>query len=168
MRRAFPVILGVLGLLLLAASAAWGLFSQAVANPAALALPRQIAGVGRTDYVTGPAAAREFENLHGKDFPITSGAVAIYGDNQITIWAAGAPLEPVAAQLVRSMHDRIAEGRSPFAEVGTLQDRGRAVYVLEGMGQKHYYFQSKNLVIWLAAEPAIADRSLQEILEAYP
>jgi hypothetical protein len=36
------------------------------------------------------------------------------------------------------------------------------------MGQRHYYFQSQNLVIWLAANPAFADKKLsQNPLRAY-
>jgi hypothetical protein len=36
------------------------------------------------------------------------------------------------------------------------------------MGQKHYYFQSENLVIWLAAEADIADTAIQKLQEFYP
>lgn len=41
------------------------------------------------------------------------------------------------------------------------------MYALEGMGQKHYYFQAENLVIWLAVDPAFGDEALQQILEVY-
>ena len=46
--------------------------------------------------------------------------------------------------------------------------RVASTYALDGMGQKHFYFQSKNLIIWLAAEPSIADEALKQILEDYP
>jgi hypothetical protein len=36
------------------------------------------------------------------------------------------------------------------------------------MGQRHYYFQSENFVIWLAADPSVADEAIQQILEVYP
>jgi hypothetical protein len=36
------------------------------------------------------------------------------------------------------------------------------------MGQKHYYFRSKNMVIWLAVDPSIAAEALEQILEVYP
>jgi hypothetical protein len=65
------------------------------------------------------------------------------------------------------MQKRIAEGKSPFTPINEINQRNSKVYVLEGMGQKHYYFQSKNLVIWLAANPALADEALQQILEVY-
>ncbi len=168
MRRVLPILPGVLGVFLLIGSAGWALISTAEANPAPVVLPQQMAGLARTRYVTGARAAAQFDELHGKQFAITSGAVGIYGNNQITIWAAGAPLNLVAAQLVNAMHRKISEGRSPFSGTGTLQDHGRTVFELEGMGQRHYYFQSKNLVVWLAAEPALADKALQESLEEFP
>jgi len=169
MRRAFPLALAVLGSLLIVGSVGSGLLGNAVVNPAALSLPDQIARLKRAQYITGRAAAVEFSNMHGEQFPVTSGAVAIYGtDKQITIWVAGTPVDFLAPQLVDAMHRRIAEGRSPFTEVDTFHDRGRTVYVLTGMGQKHYYFRSKNLVIWLASEPAVANEAIGQILEEYP
>ena len=65
------------------------------------------------------------------------------------------------------MRQKIAEGNSPFTPVDEFDSRHRKIYVLEGMGQRHYYFQSQNLVIWLAANPAFADKALQQILEVY-
>jgi hypothetical protein len=42
------------------------------------------------------------------------------------------------------------------------------VYQVEGLGQAHYYFQSGDLIIWLAADKALADTSLAELLAFYP
>ena len=70
--------------------------------------------------------------------------------------------------MVEAMRERIAEGNSPFTPLSQTTDKNRTVYVLEGMGQKHFYFQSKNLVVWVAVEPALAEAVIQQILEAYP
>ena len=70
--------------------------------------------------------------------------------------------------MTSAMQEKIAEGNSPFTPVNEINDRNRTIYVLEGMGQKHFYFQSGNLVIWLASDEATADQALQQILEAYP
>ncbi len=169
MRRLVPVLLAVFGVLLLAGAVGWGLIGNAVDHPTAIALPTQIAGLGRIRYITGQQAVQEFSSLHGEQFALTSGAVASYGrDGQITVWAAGAPLDFQTGQLVAEMHAKISDGNSPFKEVGIFQQSGRTIYAVQGMGQNHYYFQSKNLVIWLAAEPAIADEALQQTLEEFP
>ena len=168
MKRVFPIGLIVLGVLLSVGAFSWLYFGNADGNPAAITLPDQLSGLQRTEYRTGAQAISEFENLHGKQFPLTSGAVGIYGNQQITLWVAGTSSDSVATQMVDSMRDKIAAGNSPFTPLTQITDHDRLVYVLEGMWQKHYYFQSRNLVIWLAVGPAIAETAIQQILEVYP
>jgi hypothetical protein len=168
MKRTFAIGLIVLGALLSIGAFSWLYFGNVAVNPTAITLPDQLAGLPKTDYRTGAQAVSEFENLHGKQFPLTSGAIGIYGDHQITVWAAATSSDSIASQMVDSMRDKIAEGNSPFAPLTQFRDNDHLVYVLEGMGQRHYYFQSKNLIIWLAADPSIADDALKQTLEAYP
>ncbi|MFH1185524.1 MAG: hypothetical protein V1755_10870 [Chloroflexota bacterium] len=168
MRRAVPLALVGVGMLLLLTTGGWLVLDTATRRPAAIPLPKHIADLSMSSEMTGTQATEEFDMLHGQQFPLTAGSVGIYGEGQATLWIAGAPFGFMAANLVSAMRDRIAEGRSPFAPVREIQDGGRVVYELEGMGQKHFYFQSKNLVIWLAADPAIADVAVHQILEAYP
>lgn len=157
-----------LGTLFIIAAVGWAYFEKATGNPAPLALPEQLAGLPLSSQMNGPQAVADFSNLHGKQFPLTSGAVGIYGNHQATLWVAGAPLNLMAARMVTTMRDKIAEGNSPFTPRGEYQDNQRTIYILEGMGQKHFYFQSQNLVIWLAADADIADAALQQLKEIYP
>ena len=64
--------------------------------------------------------------------------------------------------------DRIAEGRSPFTSDGVRTIDKRPVYELTGLGQKHFYFQAGTQVIWLAADPALAEQALQQALQFFP
>lgn len=168
MRRIGPILVMATGVLLTLLTGAWLYVGNLIDHPGIVALPEQVAGLPLTSKLTGPDATEEFSMLHNEHFPLTSGAVGIYGDNQIALWVGGTPLDFMAAGLVSAMRNKIAEGNSPFTPVAERRDSGRAIYALEGMGQSHYYFQSKNLVIWLAAEPALADKALQQTLEAYP
>jgi hypothetical protein len=52
--------------------------------------------------------------------------------------------------------------------LGELKDGNRLIYELEGMGQRHYYFQSGKLLIWMAANPELAEQAITEILKFYP
>jgi len=168
MKRIFPIGLIALGILSIFGAMGWWYFDSLVNDPTVVPLPEQVAGLSLTNSRTGAQAAGDFVTLHDKQFPITSGAIGIYGDHQITLWAAGAPLNFMASGMVEAMQEKIAKGGSPFTLVEQFNRGTRTIYVLEGMGQRHYYFQSKNLVIWLAADPAIADIAIQQILEAYP
>ena len=168
MKRIFPMALIFLGGLF--SVGAFGLLyvENRVEASTVRTLPDQLAGLRRTDYRTGDQAVREFENLHGKQFPLTAGAIGVYGNDQITVWVADTASDSVATQMVEAMRSKIAEGNSPFKPSDQIIDHDRVVYVLEGMGQRHYYFQSKNSVIWLAADSALAETALQQTLEAYP
>src|SRR3990172_5687546 len=168
MKRIVSIALIGIGLLLFFAVAAWIYFNNLITHPTAIPLPDQLGGLRIADYKTGAQAATDFINLHGKQVPIASGAIGVYGDNQITVWVAGAPFHFMAARMVEAMRERITEGNSPFMPIEQLNDGKRTIYALEGMGQKHFYWQSKNLVIWLAAEPSLANEALEQILEAYP
>jgi len=168
MKRIISIGLIMGGILLIFGTLAWSYFGSVTGQPTKMSLPKSIAGLQITNYKTGGQAVAEFENLHGKQFPVTSGAIGIYGNREITLWAAGAPSEAIALEMTNAMREKIAKGNSPFTPMEQFNQGNRTVYVLEGMGQKHYYFQSKNLVIWLAVDPAFADQALQQILEVYP
>ncbi len=168
LRRYLPLALIGLGGLLLAGSALYWGFAVTLVNPAALDVPPELAGVELTSQASGVAAVAEIARLHGKDFPLTSGAMAVYGEGAATLWVSGVPAAPMAAEMVRVMRDKIAEGRSPFQPLETRELVDRTVYALAGMGQRHFYFQAGALVIWLAADEAVAEQALLETLLFYP
>lgn len=168
MKRIFPIGLIGLGILLTFGAVSSLYFDNLVNQPTRVLLPEQVAGLQMSDHKTDAQAAAELKNLHNQQFPLTSGAIGIYGGRQITLWAAGAPLNFMASRMVEAMREKIAQGNSPFTPIEQFTQGKRTIYFLEGMGQKHYYFQSKNLVIWLAVDPAFADEALEQILEAYP
>ena len=168
MKRIAPNVLIGIGLLLFFAAGAGIYFNNLITHPAAVSLPEQIAGLPLSTKMTGTQATEEFDMLHNQQFPLTSGAVGIYGEQKAALWVGGAPFKFMAAGMVTAMRDKIAEGQSPFTPIDEFKDGGRTIYALEGMGQKHFYFQSKNLIIWLAADPSIADEALKQTLEAYP
>ena len=162
-----PALIAAGGLIFLIAIAYWT-YAEALANPIAVAVPDVVAGARLTQKTTGPEAVAEVTRLHGKAFPLTSGAMALYGDGAVTLWVSGASASPIAAEMVRTMTEKIAENRSPFTPRGMRQVNGRAVYELVGLGQRHFYFQSGALVVWLTADEGVAEKALEEVMAYYP
>lgn len=167
MKRIFSRVLITLGVLLSIGALSQLFLNNRISSLSPVDLPGQVAGLLLTDSTRGDQAIAEFTDLHGQEFPVKFGAIGVYGNRNITLWVAGTASDSIAGELTKAMQERIAEGTSPFTPVDEINDRNRKVYALEGMGQKHYYFQSQNLVIWLAANPALADEALQQILEVY-
>jgi hypothetical protein len=171
MKRLFPLAVMGLGLLLIIATTGFWIFSQKDQHPSSAPLPEMVADLPLTQSLAAEKAIDEFTRLHGNDFPLVSGAVGMYGpDHSITLWVAGASTISMAGRMVNAMRGKItsASGKSPFSPVGERQEDTRSVYELEGIGQKHFYFQSGKMIVWLAANPERAEEALTEVLKFYP
>jgi hypothetical protein len=167
MKRIFPVVLITLGILLSLGALSQLYWSNRENSAVSVDLPNQLAGLRITDSQSGADAIAEITALHGKEFPVDFGAIGIYGNREITLWVAGTPSESIAVEMTNAMQQKIAKGNSPFTPINEINYRKSKIYALKGMGQSHYYFQSKALVIWLAVDPVFADEALQQILEVY-
>jgi hypothetical protein len=168
LKRILSFCLIIIGIILLVGSIGALYFNQAFANPGEEPLSKQMAGLTLSAAIKGQEAIQDFTSLHGKQFPISSGAMGLYGsNNQVVLWVAGTPLPPLAAQMVVDMQRKIDEGRSPFKPEGQHLEGGRVVYWLTGMGQQHFYFQAGARVIWLAANPEFAEAALKQALDFY-
>jgi hypothetical protein len=169
-KRIGPAIVLTIGVLLIAGGLAYWQFVQAIERPSAAALPETLAGLPQVEARFGPDAVAVVSDLHGKQFPLSSGAYGMYGEHgrMAMLWVAGTPAKAMAARMVAEMEEAIAQGDSPFMPTGTREVNGRTLYELTGMGQQHYYFQSGSLVVWLAADEPVAAVALEEALQFYP
>jgi hypothetical protein len=169
MRRSLPFLLVGAGLLLLLGSLGYLAYSHFINNPGPAPLPESLAAFPLSAHRFGAQAVAEINQLHGLAFPLSAGAVGVYGEaGQATLWVSGAPTAWQAARLNVEMTARIAEGNSPFTPSGQRQEGGRTVYALDGHGQSHFYFQAGKLLVWLAVDPEHADQALAEALRFYP
>ncbi len=168
MRKILPIFFLIAGLLLVVGASAY-LWHLALPIPKAdtSTPPEQVAGVKRMQLLTGPEAIASINQLHGKDFPLTGGQVAVYGENSLTLWVSETADEAAAKALTNQMAATIAQGNSPFTDEGELAVGGFSIHALSGLGQVHYYWQSRNLVVWVAADEALASQSLHELMTFY-
>jgi hypothetical protein len=166
-KRSIAFLLICLGALVFIGSAAY-LLSSAQINT--LNLPQTLADLPLVNANYGPEAVAEINRLHGKQFEQTTGAMGTYRNalGNATLWVSQFPGRAIAQQIVDAMRAKIAEGNSPFTPSGAQPQGNRTLYSLDGMGQKHFFFQSNDLVIWLAVDPAIANQALRQTLEVYP
>jgi len=167
-RRALSYFLFIVGIILLTGSVLY-YFHTRQPSPDNLTgdVPEIVAGLPLVHVITGQEAIDSIHQLHGKEFPIESGAVAIYGNQNAVLWVSDAGSVSAAAGLIELMTGRIAEGNSPFAALGDLDFDGNTVYALDGMGQAHYYWQAGKLVLWLAADVSVAQLAITECVEFY-
>lgn len=157
------------GVILVISALVYWSFSDAIAGSDTLKLPKSLAKLSLATVTYGPEAVDEITRLHGKKFAIITGAMGMYGsDDQATLWVADFASDSTASQAINAMQEKIATADSPFTPTGQKQIDGRPLYQLDGMGQKHFYFQSDSRVIWLAANPDIAEQAYEQILRYFP
>ncbi|MDP2935826.1 MAG: hypothetical protein Q8O86_04985 [Dehalococcoidia bacterium] len=166
----FQVFIG-LALLIAVVGGLWDQAQQppvggavAVASNAA-GIPAQIAGLRRTETMTGPQALAELQELHGKDVGVAGGWIAHYG-KEATVWMGEARDEATAIQLLEAMTRRIQAGNQYFTGLKQLQVEGRPVFTVVGQGQRHYYYRQGRQLIWLAVPNGREDDFLKEALLA--
>ena len=141
--------------------------NQAGSNDLEGNIPQDVADLPLTQLIAGQEAIESIQQLHGKEIQLVDGVVAIYGDQRVILWVSDAGSVSAAVELTELMEVRITEGRSPFEELGDFDLDGMTIYALKGMGQNHYYWQSGNLVLWLAVDGILAEDALHEVTIFY-
>ena len=165
-RRLLSYVLFVLGVVILAGTV-WLTVHTGRSGREIPDVPQDIAGVARTQFITGKEAVESIQQLHGVEISLRGGVVVSYGNQNIILWVSDAGDVRAAADLTELMRVRIAEGRSPFNELGDFELEGKTIYALDGMGQAHYYWQVGNLVVWLAADVDLAESAIREVAAFY-
>lgn len=144
-------------------------YLQEVDQIGAAPLPDELAGQSLVDKIEGAPALDELTWLHRQEFNLNKGAVGTYGmQGEITLYIAGTPFGLMTGNLVDAMGDKIAAVDTPFTSVAEREIDRRRVYELIGMGQRHFYFRSGDLIVWLAADESLAEEALTQVLGFYP
>lgn len=135
-----------------------------VVPASALEAPQELAGLPLAHSQQGAEARREIERLHGKGIPIKDGFVAHYGRRPpvAMLYVSQAQDEKVARQQVEQMTTRIRASNGPFTNLRESVRFGMTVYSTLGQGQVHYYFRRGAVVVWVAADPTIAQPALAD------
>ncbi len=140
------------------------LLAESVLAASGLVVPQELAGLPLAHSQQGIEARGEIERLHGKSIPIKDGYVAHYGTQPPTamLYVSQAREEKVARQQVEQMTARIQGSNGPFTHLRESTGFGMTVYSTLGQGQVHYYFRRGATVVWVAADPIIAQQALAD------
>lgn len=138
--------------------------ADAAPTEATQVLPSSLAGLPTTVHLSGQEAVDAVTDLHIGDVPVHAAEVADYGGRQVVVWVAWS-VDEDAATMVQQMTDEITQGGTPFAIPAPAEGRP-GTYVTRGIGQVHYYWPQDGGVWWLAADRALAEPALDELVGA--
>lgn len=167
-KRLIPTLLIIIGIIAILAAVGILLHPKITSSLQDELLPPNLAGIPLNQAIYGPEAIQGVIQLHGVDFPLEDAAIGSYGtQGEITIWVSVEPDVATATELIDLMTEKINLERSPFSIPTIKEFNGTPVYVLEGLGQQHYYWRVGQLILWLAADYEIAEEALGECLAFY-
>jgi hypothetical protein len=134
------------------------------------AIPPTLGGLPLTHTVQGRDALSEINRLHGKRIPSLDGFVAHYErDGAVAmLYVSQAYLGPVARWQLSRMVERIRNGapnvEGQFSHLRTRERDGLTVYSALGLGQIHHFYRSGATIVWLAADPDIAQQAVADTI----
>ncbi len=133
----------------------------------ALEAPPQLAGLALAHAQQGAEARAAIEQIHGKSIPMADGFVAHYGTESpmAMLYVSRARDEKVAQQQVEQMTARIRTSPGLFHHLRESVRFGLTVYSALGEGQVHYYFRRGAMVVWVAADPTVAQPALADAVK---
>lgn len=126
-------------------------------------LPALLAGQPLVSSVRGEAAREQVARLHGKTIDIANAFVGQYAGG-ITLWISVSESPLRATSLLWAMNRRMAGGTATFAPPRSAQRHERTVFLTQGLGLEHAYFQRGANVVWVAAPAGTLDTVLDELL----
>lgn len=160
---ALAIVVVVAGLLWLAVG---GGESTPSSEPDSTGMLVELAGLERTEVVTGDAALQRVAEMHKQsDIPISDATIARYGDAEgsAEVWVGRTLNLEMATKLTSDMAEGIAKGKSPFSSATWIE--AEAVWQTSGMGQVHYFFPRGNGVWWLSIGADDAATALTQVKE---
>jgi hypothetical protein len=155
----------------------WFSFGQNVLAPRKQpSVPEKLGVLELVDSYEGAQALAQIRRLHGGDVGLVSAIVAEYahakspyhsGNERLTVWIGRAESRDAAVELTHRMIDGIEKGGAGFSNLQQLTIAGHEVFQVDGPGGQHFFYQSRERVIWLTTEAADAMPLLQQALKIF-
>ena len=131
-------------------------------------MPKTVGEMHRIQLITGEAAQKEVDKLHGKTLQAEASAVARYskaGDvgelRPAEVWLSQVSSEKEARRQTGLMVHKMYENpKSPFKNPMRIEHNGQSVYRFSGMGQTHFIWFKGNLVYWVSSNAADTEMML--------
>ena len=130
-------------------------------------LPQDILGYKLTRKISGSEAVQMVNRLHLQAVTDTENEIGFYEKDakQAIIYITYYQSETDAQTDLLKMVDKISPENSVFINGGQMDSNNTIAYRYFGMGQTHFIFSNKQMLIWLSVDTMIAKNFLDSYLE---
>jgi len=131
-------------------------------------LPETIGQFELAGSMKGEQAKQSVSALHrGIRMDVEEAEIGEYfsGNSKAKLWISKSKNDSEAEILFGKMTAEISKGTSPFGMPKETTLKGIKMIELEGMGQKHYYYQTKDEVVWLSVDTSLGKETIADLIE---
>ena len=130
-------------------------------------LPQQLGDLSLAEVIQNKKATVIINKMHGKKLNDSENFIAHYGNNKSKNILYVSVYENVdeAETTIKKMAAKMGNGSSVFAPL-THSKMGDSVHFeTDGMGLKHYFYRTDNILIWWQVELDKAEITLNDLLK---
>jgi hypothetical protein len=130
-------------------------------------LPKTLGDLSLFNVIQHQEATRIINKMHGKTLDDCKNYIAHYGSDpsKNILYVSVYENSETAKTNLKHMAMKMANGSSVFSPVTHTKTGDTVCFETEGMGLKHYFYRTDNILIWWQVEPDKAETTYKDLLE---
>ena len=130
-------------------------------------LPKKLGELSLTKIIQNEEAYSIINKMHGKKLDDCKNYIAIYGNNHSKniLYVSVYENAEKAETNIKNMYIKMASGSSVFSPLTHGKIGDSVHFETEGMGLKHYFYRTDNILIWWQVEPDKAVATFNDLLK---
>ena len=130
-------------------------------------LPQQLGGLSLAKVIQNKKATVIINKMHGKKLDDSENFIAIYGSNHSKniLYVSVYENAETAETNIKNMAIKMANGSSVFSPLTHTKMGDNVHFETKGMGLKHYFYRTDNILIWWQVEPDKAVAAYNDLLK---
>jgi len=128
--------------------------------------PQKLGGLSLAKVIQNKKAAVIINKMHGKKLDDCKNYIAIYGNNHSKniLYISVYENSEKAEKNIKNMVMKMTNGSSVFSPLAHTKTGDYVYFETEGMGLKHYFYRTDNILIWWQVESDKAEVTLRDLL----
>ena len=130
-------------------------------------LPQKLDELNLAKVIQNKKAAAIINKMHGKKLDDCKNYIAIYGDNHSKniLYVSVYENAEKAETNLKNMAIKMANGSSVFSPLTHTKIGDKVYFETKGMGLKHYFYRTDNILIWWQVELDKAEATLNDLFK---
>jgi hypothetical protein len=130
-------------------------------------LPKKLSDLNLSKVIQNEKATVIINKMHGKKLDDCKNLIAYYGNNQSKniLYVSVYESSEIAKKNLKSMAMKMANGSPVFSPLKHGKMEKNVHFETDGMGLKHYFYRTDNILIWWQVDPNKAETTYNDLIK---